>query len=182
MCTGYRFCIGTSGFKIRRCKGRSRLKNRRFNLVCFASKLKAKRRNYNSADCRAPIKLKTGSTADTDNAIDTTDLLLSYKGTARGEKLQVELENWRNAIRICILVSTAEEIQENLSIQKNLRKRKNVPNDRELFLICGPSKTKVLFGEMFVNLAGRATSPPEKRGNDDIFELYIHQRKKRRVL
>ncbi|KAL9063211.1 MAG: hypothetical protein Q9161_009587 [Pseudevernia consocians] len=116
------------------------------------------------------------------DAIDTTNLLMSYQGPNTNqtrddqkEKLEEELENWKDAMIIRVLVCTARDYKDD-AVATCLRSEGKT-SDNEFFLLCDKKHTGDLFGETFARLAEARMTPNsgatsfegliKKRGRDE---------------
>ena len=127
--------------------------------------------------------MKTGPLSNIRDAISTTDLQDSYQSPNKNRtrdnqksELENELENWKDAKIIRILVCTAKDYNKDATVAKYLKSEKKTSDHNELFFLCDKEHRGDLFGETFARLAeamtresGEATFEDviKKRGRDE---------------
>ena len=105
---------------------------------------------------------------------------MSYQGTNKNqprdedrERLQEELNHWKNKIIIRILVCTAKSYKRDKNVAKYLSKEIKT-SSQELFFLCDKTYTESLFGETFARLA-------DATKNHHSVSKWIEIRSKKRV-
>lgn len=125
----------------------------------FAGEFRTEYRSQWSTDLLAPQKLKTGPIKKLRNAISTTNLQTSYQGRNKNRirdkkkrELDKELENWKGATIIRVLVCTAKDYDGEKAVATYLKNERKTSSN-ELFFLCGKKYRGDLFGETFARLA-----------------------------
>ncbi|KAF6218892.1 hypothetical protein HO133_005435 [Letharia lupina] len=105
------------------------------------------------------LQLKTGPIKKLRNAISTTNLQTSYQGRNKNRirdkkkrELDKELENWKGATIIRVLVCTAKDYDGEKAVATYLKNERKTSSN-ELFFLCGKKYRGDLFGETFARLA-----------------------------
>lgn len=85
-------------------------------------------------------------------------------------ELEKELENWKDATIIRVLVCTAKDYDKDADVAKYLKLEKKTSDNIELFFLCDKEHRGDLFGETFARLAEAMTRESGKATLEDIIK------------